>query len=116
MKDAAPQTIYLTDYTPPAYLVDSVQLTIQLNPTATRVISRIAFRPNPNAASTDFFLHGKDLKLINVKIDGNTITPDLTAEGLACTVPNAPFVFEAEVEISPSTNTALEGLYMSNGM
>ena len=116
MKDAAPQTIYLADYTPPAYLVDSVQLTIQLNPTATRVISRIAFRPNPNATSTDFFLHGKDLKLINVKIDGNTFTPDLTAEGLACTVPNAPFVFEAEVEISPSTNTALEGLYMSNGM
>ena len=116
MKDAAPQTIYLADYTPPAYLVDSVQLTIQLNPTATRVISRIAFRPNPKAASTDFFLHGKDLKLINVKIDGNTITPDLTAEGLACAVPNAPFVFEAEVEISPSTNTALEGLYMSNGM
>jgi len=31
-------------------------------------------------------------------------------------VPDAPFVWEAEVAISPQTNTALEGLYMSNGM
>ena len=70
MKDAAPQTIYLTDYTPPAYLVDSVHLTIQLNPTATRVISRIAFRPNPRRRQHDFFLHGEDLTLISAKIDG----------------------------------------------
>ena len=36
--------------------------------------------------------------------------------GLSCAVPDAPFLWEAEVEISPETNTALEGLYMSNGM
>jgi aminopeptidase N len=116
MKDAALQTIYLADYTPPAYLVDSVHLTFHLNPNTTRVASHIAFRPNPDAASSDFFLQGQDLKLISVKIDGTAITPDLDAEGLRCAVPDAPFVFEAEVEISPATNTALEGLYMSNGM
>jgi len=116
MKDAAPQTIYLADYTPPAYLVDSVHLTFKLGPTDTRVISRIAFRPNPEAADTSFFLHGDDLKLISAKIDGATIQPDLDANGLRCIVPNTPFIFEAEVAISPATNTALEGLYMSNGM
>ena len=36
--------------------------------------------------------------------------------GLTCDVPNRPFVFEAEVEIAPAANTALEGLYMSNGL
>ncbi len=116
MKDAAPQTIYLSDYTPPAYLVDDVHLTFKLGATETRVISRIAFRPNPKAASRDFFLHGEDLKLISAKIDGQIIQPNLSTDGLRCTVPDEPFIFEAEVEISPGTNTALEGLYMSNGM
>ena len=116
MKDASPQTIYLADYTPPAYLVDSVHLTFKLDATATRVVSRIAFRPNPDATTKDFFLHGSALKLISAAIDGNAISPDVSDDGLRCLVPDASFVFEAEVEISPSTNTALEGLYMSNGM
>ncbi len=116
MKDAAPQTIYLRDYTPPAYLVDDVHLTFKLAATKTRVMSRIRFRPNPEATSNEFFLHGEDLKLINAKIDGEDITPELTATGLTCPVPDAPFTFEAEVEINPQANTALEGLYMSNGM
>ncbi|MEL7180181.1 MAG: aminopeptidase N [Pseudomonadota bacterium] len=116
MKDAAPQTIYLSDYTPPAYLVNDVHLTFRLRANDTRVISRIAFRPNPDATSHDFFLHGDDLHLIGAKIDGQPIAPDVSKDGLRCPVPDAPFVFEAEVEISPATNTALEGLHMSNGM
>jgi len=31
-------------------------------------------------------------------------------------VPDGPFTWEAEVEIAPEANTALEGLYMSRGM
>jgi len=45
MKDAAPQTIYLADYTPFGFIIESVQLTFHLHPTQTRVISKIAFRP-----------------------------------------------------------------------
>lgn len=116
MKDASPQTIHLKDYTPPAYLVDDVHLTFKLAPDATRVVSRIQFRPNPEAASKAFFLNGEHLKLISAKIDGVAVTPDITATGLTCDVPDAPFTFEAEVEINPAANTALEGLYMSNGM
>jgi len=116
MRDAAPQTIYLKDYTPFGYLIDSVSLTFKLHPTETRVLSRIAFRPNPDATDQTFFLHGEELKLISAKIDGAEVSPVLTDEGLTVAVPSAPFIWEAEVEISPSTNTALEGLYMSNGM
>ncbi|MDC0736958.1 aminopeptidase N [Cognatishimia sp. SS12] len=116
MRDAAPQTIYLKDYTPFGYLIDSVHLTFKLHPTETRVLSRIQFRPNPAATDKTFFLHGEQLKLISAKIDGAAIDPEVTETGLTATVPDAPFVFEAEVEISPATNTALEGLYMSNGM
>jgi len=116
MKDAAPQTIYLADYTPFGFIIESVQLTFHLHPTQTRVISKIAFRPNPDATDRTFFLHGQELSLVSAKIDGAPVTPTLSSDGLTCEVPDAPFVWEAEVVISPQTNTALEGLYMSNGM
>ncbi len=116
MKDASPQTIYLKDYTPPAYLVEKVELTFRLAPSATRVISRISFKPNPAAKSREFFLHGEQLKLISASINGEAITPELVEGGLNAIVPYAPFLWEAEVEIDPAGNTALEGLYMSGGM
>ena len=116
MRDAAPQPIYLKDYTPFGYLIDKASLTFKLHPTATRVISRIAFRPNPEASDTRFFLHGEDLSLISAKLDGAEVSPRLIEGGLECDVPESAFVWEAEVEINPEGNTALEGLYMSNGM
>jgi len=116
MRDTAPQTIYLKDYTPFGYVIDNVDLTFRLNPDKTRVLSRIEFRPNPDASDKTFFLHGEGLKLIGARIDGAEITPELSDQGLTCTVPDAPFIWEAEVEINPKDNTALEGLYMSNGM
>ncbi len=108
--------IYLADYTPPAYLIETVHLTFDLIGTATRVKSRIAFAPNPDARSTDFFLHGEHLKLVKARIDGQSVIPEITETGLTCTVPDRPFIWECEVEISPASNTALEGLYMSNAM
>ncbi|MCL4125583.1 UNVERIFIED_CONTAM: hypothetical protein GTU68_008430 [Idotea baltica] len=115
MLDAAPTTIYLKDYRPFGYIIDDVQLTFRLHDTKTRVINRMSVRPNVEYPGP-FFLHGQDVKLIWTKVDGVEISPDVTEHGLTCVVPDAPFVWEAEVEISPSTNTALEGLYMSNGM
>ncbi|MBT9382559.1 aminopeptidase N [Pseudooceanicola sp. CBS1P-1] len=120
MKDAAAaqtgQTIYLSDYTPPGWLVEDVSLTFRLAPDATRVLSRIRFAPNPEGTQDRFFLHGEKLKLISAAIDGTPVTPDITPEGLSCAVPEGAFTWEAEVEIAPAQNFALEGLYMSNGM
>ena len=116
MRDAAPKTVYLKDYKPFGYLVDSVHLTFDLAPNATRVTSRIAFSPNPEAEDRRFFLHGEQLKLIRAAIDGTAVSPEVTPEGLTLAAPDAPFTWEAEVEIDPENNTALEGLYMSNGM
>jgi aminopeptidase N len=116
MRDAAPQTIYLKDYTPFGYLVQSVHLTFHLAPRATRVISKITFAPNPAASDKTFFLHGEKLDLKWARINGIEITPQITSDGLTADAPEGTFTFECEVEISPETNTALEGLYMSNGM
>jgi aminopeptidase N len=116
MNTAAPQTIYLSNYMAPGWHVESVNLTFKLAPEATRVISRIAFTPNPDAPAQPFMLHGEELTLISAAIDGVAVSPDLTAAGLTCDVPDGAFIWEAEVEIAPVKNTALEGLYMSNGM
>ena len=116
MKDAAPAAVHLSDYAPPAWLVERVELTFRLHPTATRVLSRIVFRPNPETTDRTFRLDGESLMLVSAKIDGQPVTPDITPEGLTCPAPDAPFLWEAEVEIAPEANTALEGLYMSRGM
>ncbi|MCG7625306.1 aminopeptidase N [Epibacterium sp. Ofav1-8] len=120
MKDAAPstepETFYLKDYTPFGYVVESVELVFRLAPEATRVLSKIRFAPRGDAQDRRFFLHGEQLKLISSRIDGTDVTPEVTDTGLTCDVPDRPFTWEAEVEINPKANTALEGLYMSNGM
>ncbi|WP_299557909.1 aminopeptidase N [uncultured Sulfitobacter sp.] len=116
MRDAVPQTVYLSDYTPFGWVVESVSLVFDLDPHRTRVRSRIAFAPNRDAPPQDFFLHGENLKLIRARINGKDVAPTVTTQGLTCDVPGEAFLWETEVEIDPAGNTALEGLYMSNGM
>ncbi|TRD23537.1 aminopeptidase N [Palleronia caenipelagi] len=110
-----PAPIRLADYQPPAFLVDKVSLTFRLAPNTTRVLSRIAFRRNPDGPGGPLKLDGDKLTLISAQIDGTPITPTLTGTGLEIDAPDA-FTWEAEVEIDPEANTTLNGLYMSNGM
>ena len=120
MKDAspatAPETFYLKDYKPFGFEVESVELIFRLAPEATRVLSKIRFAPREGAADPRFFLHGEELELISARIDGEPVAPRLIDGGLECDVPSEPFTWESEVQINPAANTALEGLYMSNGM
>ncbi len=113
---SAPAPFRLKDYRPPAYLVDSVHLTFKLAPSGTRVTSRIAFRPNPASEDNMFRLDGEHLRLIWAKLDGRDAVPEVSPSGLSLEVPHAPFIWEAEVEIDPVDNTALEGLYISGGL
>ena len=114
MRDPAPQPIRLADYRPPAWLVDEASLTFRLDPGATRVVSRIAFRPGETPGP--LALDGAGPRLLWAKVDGAEVAPAVTEEGLTLDLPRQPFVWECEVEIAPEANTALEGLYISNGM
>ena len=69
MTDNTTEARYLADYAPPAYLVDRCELTFRLDPDKTRVLSRIAFRPNPDATDRHFRLDGEELRLIGARID-----------------------------------------------
>ena len=120
MRTDTPPTIRLKDYTPPPYLVDAVHLTFRLDPAATRVAARLSMRPNPDAdPGQDLRLDGEKLLLVSAAIDGVPFPVNPDTEGLtvpASALPDGPFTWEAEVEIAPKDNTALEGLYMSRGM
>ena len=107
---------YLSDYSPPAFLISDVELTFHLAPRATKVISKIHFYPNPKSISKVFELNGEMLALSWCKIDGQAVTPHIHNDILRCDAPDRPFVWEAEVVINPEENTALSGLYISNGM
>jgi aminopeptidase N len=117
MRTDTPQPIRLSDYRPPAFLVDEVSLDFDLRPSATRVRARLQVRRN-GAPGEPLTLDGVRLTLKSLAVDGRTLAASdyqLTAETL--TIPDVPdaFVLETEVEIDPEGNTALEGLYMSGG-
>ena len=122
MRDnAAGKSIRLIDYRPPAFLVDTVDLDVDIHDGLTRVTSTLAMRRNParEDRQADCVLDGEALRLLSVELDG--VALDATAYRHAddtltlFAVPDA-FVLRTRVEIEPEKNTTLEGLYMSKGM
>jgi aminopeptidase N len=113
-------TVRLSDYRPFSHIIAAVHLTFDLHPSATRVTARLDMAPNPAAeAGHDLRLDGVDLRLISLHLDGTALDCAPDDAGLtipARHLPNAPFTLQTVVEIAPDANTALEGLYMSNGM
>ncbi|MFY8145680.1 MAG: aminopeptidase N, partial [Rhodobacter sp.] len=114
------KAVHLSDYAACTHLVVRTRLTVRLHPGATRVSARIDLAPNPGRPGRhDLRLDGELLRLLSVSLDGTplSVLPDATGLTLAADLlPEGPFRLETEVEISPQANTALEGLYMSNGM
>jgi aminopeptidase N len=117
MRTETPRPVRLSDYRPPAFLIDEVGLDIALEPGATRVKARLAIRRNGDHAEA-LRLNGERLKPVSLAVDGQALGPDawvVDDEGLTIAVVPDAFVLESEVEIDPAGNTALEGLYMSGG-
>jgi aminopeptidase N len=121
MKDAQPKTIYLKDYKAPDFLIDQTDLHFTLEASATVVESRLQMRRNPDSASTDapLVLHGQEMRLLEVAVDGTTLTEDgyaLSSEQLTIHKVGDRFELMTRVEIDPQANTSLEGLYKSRTM
>ena len=123
MRDATPQTVYLKDYTPPEYLIDSVELDFDLDEQHTRVRSRLTMRRNPESTESgvSLVLMGEELQLINIQLNGMPLARNdfaITPETMTIhRVPqNQVFVLSIENCINPQANTALEGLFLSSSM
>ncbi len=118
--DAQPQPIYLKDYQPPAFRVTHTELKFDLAPSATRVSAVLHMERHPDsAADRPLTLNGERLSLKRIAIDGQELQEGeyrCDAETLTIAEPPERFRLETEVDIDPASNTALEGLYLSNGM
>jgi aminopeptidase N len=118
MRTDTPQEIFRTDYTPPNFLVETVDMGFDLDPVATRVASRLQLTRNPAGAGADIVLHGEALELVQLRMNGKLLGKRdyrLTEESLR--IPDAPDSVTLEIEtlIHPEQNTSLMGLYVSNG-
>ncbi|MBN9279834.1 MAG: aminopeptidase N [Hyphomicrobium sp.] len=119
MKPEKPQPILLKNYTPPPYLIDTVDLDVVLHPTSTRVRATLSLRPNPAArkAGGPLVLDGELLELGAIALDGKALDPaDYKVSPHALTiprVPDKPFKLDIETFCDPEANTALSGLYRS---
>jgi len=117
-----PQTIRLTDYRAPGYLINHVSLNVRLNREATRITARLDLLPNPASpdAGGPLVLDGQGLRLEAINIDGVPLTEDqysLDNEHLTIhKLPQRAVCIETETTVDPSANKALSGLYLSNGV
>ena len=122
MRKVAPRSTFLKDYRPTPFLVDQVQLTFRLHETATVVRARYHFRPNRKATgkTQQLVLDGEKLSLRAIVLDGNALSENdyaLNETHLVLhRVPRRKFELVIETTCNPAANTALSGLYISNGV
>ncbi|SFG94497.1 aminopeptidase N [Neptunomonas qingdaonensis] len=116
-----PEVIYLKDYQVPSFLIDQTELRFELESERTIVNAKLTMRRNPDCQQKPqgLELHGdKALQLYRITLNEQLLNESdyqRLDEGLQIfTVPDA-FVLETQVEIHPDQNTALEGLYRSEG-
>lgn len=108
-------TKYLKDYVPPQFKVESIDLVVDLQESATKVTSSMKVKALGSAQ--ELILNGEDLRLLSIKLDGIELGPkqfETSSETLTLYKVPAHFTLETTVEINPAANTDLTGLFMPN--
>ena len=115
MRTDTPPTIRRSDYRPPVFAVESVELGFDLDPVATTVASRLTLvRRQPGPLRLD----GEGLELLFVAVDGQRLPASAYAvDATGLTLPDLPerCVLDIAVRNRPADNTSLMGLYVSSG-
>jgi aminopeptidase N len=104
MREPQPRTIYLKDYSPPAFRVETVELDIDIRDDHALVGAKLGLR---RSAPGPLVLDGDELELVSISVPKYSVTPEkLTIEN-----PPDAFTLETVTRIVPQKNTKLEGLY-----
>ena len=117
LREGQSPVVLRADYQPPAWWIDSVDLTFDLDPAKTRVLNRMRIRRNPDVPAQALKLDGDGLNLSRVLVNG--AGSSFKMEGTQLVLENLPEGHEpVELEIFttcyPAKNTKLMGLYVSN--
>jgi aminopeptidase N len=121
MKNATPTAIRLQDYQVPDFLIDKIDLHIELSDDFTTVTARLALRHNPQAqvTATELVLNGCGLDLREIAMDDVPLAKNgyaLEDDCLRIKQPPGRFTLTTVCRIKPQNNTSLEGLYKSRNM
>ena len=115
MRTEEPRPVRLKEYRPPDWLIDTVDLDVSLDATATTVRARLKLKPNSAGTPAPLVLDGEELKLRSLNLDGKPLANDsflATPERLTIAQPpNRPFELEIETVVNPAANSQLIGLY-----
>ncbi|WP_418318738.1 aminopeptidase N [Piscinibacter sakaiensis] len=119
MREGTGTLIRREDYTAPAYWIRSVDLTFDLDPEKTLVISRMQVERNEAVPPQPLCLHGEDLNLMRVQVNGDSVSfrhdNGMLLIDSAQGLPSGPFLLEIRNTCAPVRNTQLSGLYTSSG-
>ncbi|MSQ57251.1 MAG: aminopeptidase N [Limnohabitans sp.] len=116
LREGTTAVIRREDYCAPAFWIDTVDLTFDLDPVKTRVLNKMTVRRNPSEPVQALRLDGEELNLSRVmvngqgtsfKIDGNQLVLENLPQG------NDAFELEIFSTCNPKKNTQLSGLYVS---
>ncbi len=114
MKEPLPKAINLKDYAPPPFVVDTVDLDVDIRNEDALVTAKLAVRRTAKGTA-DLVLDGDELSLVSVSMNGRRLedNKEYSAGANTLTVKDVPdaFALETVTRIVPQKNTKLEGLY-----
>ena len=113
--------IKLSEYKPPPYTIETIDLKFELSATKTVVTTKIVGHGNNHFDDENgpLKLNGESQDLISLELDGLALYRsdfELNDGVLTLDVPTEHFELKVTSEINPSNNKALEGLYLSEGI
>ena len=117
MREGTAPIIHRADYTAPAYWIRAVDLSFDLDPAKTMVISRMRIERNTAVEPQPLRLHGEDLNLTRVLANDASVSFRHEAGVLVIDslqdLPPGEFTLEIRNTCAPGKNTQLSGLYTS---
>lgn len=110
---------FLADYSPSIFIIETVNLTVQLDDTCTQVINEMTVvnqSEGQNANEEVLILDGEQLKLVSVAINDQQLSMEqvqVTDNSLSLKISETKFKLTIVTEVDPLNNTSLEGLFKS---
>ncbi len=119
MREGTAPLTHRGNYTAPAYWIRTVDLSFDLDPSKTMVVSKMQVERNLEVDAQPLRLHGQGLNLTRVSVNGASVSFKVEGDMLVIDalqeMPAGAFTLEIRNTCAPDKNTQLSGLYTSGG-
>jgi aminopeptidase N len=119
MQLSQPKTIFLKDYKPSDFLIETIHLTVDIFDDKSVVSSEMKVKKRKELAGqkVNLELNGEGMELLSLKMNGEPLPNvkfQVSSDKLVIlNVEKDEFVLEIQNKIDPKNNSALEGFYQS---